>query len=196
MSTQHRHAEPEDTQRTVVDCGLGTPDRLERLWAPYRMDYIALGAQDREQESSAPRDPFIEVPKLSDEDGLIVSRGCNVYCVLNLYPYNPGHMLIVPYRKVSDLEDLTVEESTELMAYAQQAVKVIKQVSSPNAINVGLNLGKAAGGSVADHLHMHIVPRWVGDANFMTVIDSTKVLPQRLKDTRALFAEAWKDLSC
>ena len=196
MSTQHRHAEPEDTQRTVVDCGLGTPDRLERLWAPYRMDYIALGAQDRKQESSAPRDPFIEVPKLSDEDGLIVSRGRNVYCVLNLYPYNPGHMLIVPYRKVSDLEDLTVEESTELMAYAQQAVKVIKQVSSPNAINVGLNLGKAAGGSVADHLHMHIVPRWVGDANFMTVIDSTKVLPQRLRDTRALFAEAWKDLSC
>ena len=105
-------------------------------------------------------------------------------------------MLIIPYRKVSDLEDLTVEESTELMAYAQQAVKVIKQVSSPNAINVGLNLGKAAGGSVADHLHMHIVPRWVGDANFMTVIDSTKVLPQRLRDTRALFAEAWKDLSC
>lgn len=196
MSTQHRHAEPEDTQHTVVDCGLGAPDRLERLWAPYRMDYIALGAQDREQESSAPRDPFIEVPKLSDEDGLIVSRGRNVYCVLNLYPYNPGHMLIVPYRKVSDLEDLTVEESTELMAYAQQAVKVIKQVSSPNAINVGLNLGKAAGGSVADHLHMHIVPRWVGDANFMTVIDSTKVLPQRLRDTRALFAEAWKDLSC
>ena len=196
MSTQHRHAEPEDTQRTVVDCGLGTPDRLERLWAPYRMDYIALGAQDREQEPPAPRDPFIEVPKLSDEDGLIVSRGRNVYCVLNLYPYNPGHMLIIPYRKVSDLEDLTVEESTELMAYAQQAVKVIKQVSSPNAINVGLNLGKAAGGSVADHLHMHIVPRWVGDANFMTVIDSTKVLPQRLRDTRALFAEAWKDLSC
>ncbi|MCF1764799.1 HIT family protein [Corynebacterium argentoratense] len=196
MSTQHRHSEPQDPQRTVVDCGLGTPDRLERLWAPYRMDYIAQGAQDRDKESSASRDPFIEVPKLSDEDGLIVARGQHVYCVLNLYPYNPGHMLIVPYRKVSDLEDLSPEESAELMAYAQKAVRVIKQVSNPNAINVGLNLGKAAGGSVADHLHMHIVPRWVGDANFMTVIDSTKVLPQRLRDTRSLFAEAWKDLSC
>ena len=196
MSTQHRHSEPQDPQRTVVDCGLGTPDRLERLWAPYRMDYIAQGAQDRVKESSASRDPFIEVPKLSDEDGLIVARGQHVYCVLNLYPYNPGHMLIVPYRKVSDLEDLSPEESAELMAYAQKAVRVIKQVSNPNAINVGLNLGKAAGGSVADHLHMHIVPRWVGDANFMTVIDSTKVLPQRLRDTRSLFAEAWKDLSC
>ena len=196
MSTQHRHSEPQDPQRTVVDCGLGTPDRLERLWAPYRMDYIAQGAQDRVKESSASRDPFIEVPNLSDEDGLIVARGQHVYCVLNLYPYNPGHMLIVPYRKVSDLEDLSPEESAELMAYAQKAVRVIKQVSNPNAINVGLNLGKAAGGSVADHLHMHIVPRWVGDANFMTVIDSTKVLPQRLRDTRSLFAEAWKDLSC
>lgn len=196
MSTQHRHSEPQDPQRTVVDCGLGTPDRLERLWAPYRMDYIAQGAQDRDKESSASRDPFIEVPNLSDEDGLIVARGQHVYCVLNLYPYNPGHMLIVPYRKVSDLEDLSPEESAELMAYAQKAVRVIKQVSNPNAINVGLNLGKAAGGSVADHLHMHIVPRWVGDANFMTVIDSTKVLPQRLRDTRSLFAEAWKDLSC
>lgn len=196
MSTQHRHSEPQDPQRTVVDCGLGTPDRLERLWAPYRMDYIAQGAQDRDKESSASRDPFIEVPKLSDEDGLIVARGQHVYCVLNLYPYNPGHMLIVPYRKVSDLEDLGPEESAELMAYVQKAVRVIKQVSNPNAINVGLNLGKAAGGSVADHLHMHIVPRWVGDANFMTVIDSTKVLPQRLRDTRSLFAEAWKDLSC
>ena len=195
MSTQHRHSEPQDPQRTVVDCGLGTPDRLERLWAPYRMDYIAQGAQDRDKESSASRDPFIEVPNLSDEDGLIVARGQHVYCVLNLYPYNPGHM-IVPYRKVSDLEDLSPEESAELMAYAQKAVRVIKQVSNPNAVNVGLNLGKAAGGSVADHLHMHIVPRWVGDANFMTVIDSTKVLPQRLRDTRSLFAEAWKDLSC
>lgn len=184
--------------RVYVDSGVGTPDRLERIWAPYRMNYIRTHPRSSETAGGEPdamkREPFIEVPKLSDADGLIVARGRTVYCVLNLYPYNAGHMMVVPFRKERHLEDLTAEESAELMLFVQTAIRTLKSASNPDAVNVGLNLGKASGGSVADHLHVHIVPRWSGDANFMTVIDGTKVLPQTLRQTRALLAGAWGDL--
>lgn len=168
------------------DSGVGQPDRLARLWAPYRMNYIA--------DRTPGEDPFEEIPKGSDEDGLIVARGELVYCLLNLFPYNSGHMMVVPYRRVANLEDLTFEESCELMAFTQRAIRTLKAVSNPQAVNVGLNLGKASGGSIADHLHVHVVPRWAGDANFMTVIGGTKVLPQLLRDTRALLAQAWGEV--
>ncbi len=138
--------------------------------------------------------PFLDIPRMSDEDGLIVARGEHVYAVLNLYPYNPGHTMIVPYRQVADLEDLTPEEASELMAFTQKMIRTIKAVSNPNAFNVGLNLGYAAGGSLSEHLHQHIVPRWMGDANFITIVGETKVMPQLLRDTRALLAEAWQRL--
>ena len=169
---------------TFVDSGAGEPDRLERLWAPYRMAYIAKRSKD----------PFVEAPKGSDEDGLIIARGKTVYALLNLFPYNAGHLMVVPYRKESQLENLTQEESQELMAFAQKAVRVLKRVSRPEAINVGLNLGRASGGSVGDHLHLHVVPRWPGDSNFMTVLDGTKVLPQLLQDTRRVLAEGWREM--
>lgn len=172
-----------------VDTGVGTPDRLERLWAPYRLNYIAKSPRSGEGSGG---DPFLEIPEMSDEDGLIIARGESVYAVCNLYPYNAGHLMIVPYRKVAELEALTEAESSELMRFAQRAVKTLKRVSKPEAINVGLNLGKASGGSVADHLHLHVVPRWAGDANFMTVLSGTKVLPQTLRETRALLAEGWE----
>jgi ATP adenylyltransferase len=111
--------------------------------------------------------------------------------VLNLHPYNPGHLMVLPYRHVADLDALTDEESAELMAMTQQAIRTIRAVSAPQAFNVGLNLGGVAGGSLADHLHQHVVPRWRGDANFITVTGETKVLPQLLRDTRDLLAEAW-----
>ncbi|WP_083709459.1 HIT family protein [Williamsia sterculiae] len=136
--------------------------------------------------------PFLDIPRMSDEDGLIVARGATVYAVLNLYPYNPGHTMIVPYRQVADLEDLTQEESHEVMGFTQHLIRTIKSVSSPHAFNVGLNLGAAAGGSLSEHLHMHVVPRWGGDANFITVVGETKVIPQLLQDTRALLADAWE----
>lgn len=177
-------------QDVYVDQGLGEPDRLERLWAPYRMSYINTRPGGK-QSTTAKRDPFIEVPKISDEDGLIVARGELVYCVLNLYPYNAGHMMVIPFRKEKNLEDLSLAESAELMLFTQTAIKALKQVSNPDAVNVGLNLGKASGGSVGDHLHVHVVPRWSGDANFMTVIDGVKVLPQTLRQTRAMLAQAW-----
>lgn len=135
--------------------------------------------------------PFTDLTSLSDEDALIVARGELVYCVLNLFPYNAGHMMVVPYREVANLEDVTDGEMTELMAFGQEAIRTLKRVSNPHAVNVGFNLGKASGGSVAEHVHMHVVPRWSGDSNFMTVIDGTKVLPQLLRDTRSLLAESW-----
>jgi ATP adenylyltransferase len=100
----------------------------------------------------------------------------------------------VPYRRVADLEDLSVAESAELMVFTQKAIRVMKGVSSPDGFNVGLNLGKSAGGSLAEHLHMHVVPRWSGDANFITVIGDTKVIPQLLRDTRRLLAGEWARL--
>lgn len=167
-----------------IDSGAGTADRLERLWAPYRMDYITRKTED----------PFVDAPAGSDEDGLIIARGEYVYALLNLYPYNAGHLMVVPYRKESELEQLSAAESAELMSFIQRAIRVLKSVSRPEGINVGLNLGRAAGGSVGDHLHVHVVPRWPGDANFMTVLTETKVLPQLLAQTRQLLAQAWEEL--
>ncbi len=173
----------------IVDTGLGDPDRLQRLWTPHRMSYIAEapGAKDKTSE------PFSDIPKMSDEDGLVVARGEQVYAVLNLYPYNPGHTMIVPYRRVAALEDLTLAESAELMAFTQHTLRVIKKVSRPHGFNVGLNLGAAAGGSLSEHLHQHVVPRWGGDANFITVIGGAKVMPQLLRETRVLLASAWDE---
>lgn len=173
-----------------IDQGAGTEDRLQRLWAPYRSRYVAKAASTSDDSS----DPFLEIPKLDDEDGLVIARGETVYAVCNLYPYNAGHLMVVPYRKVADLEALTEAETAELMVFAKRAVRTLKHVSRPEAINVGLNLGRAAGGSVSEHLHLHVVPRWAGDSNFMTVLGGTKVLPQLLRDTRALLAEGWREV--
>jgi ATP adenylyltransferase len=141
--------------------------------------------------SASSTEPFTDIPTLSDEDGLVIARGELVYAVLNLYPYNPGHLMVVPYRRVSELEDLTDAETAELMAFVQRAIRVMKAISQPDGFNVGLNLGKSAGGSLAEHLHMHVVPRWSGDANFITVVGETKVIPQLLRDTRTLLADEW-----
>jgi ATP adenylyltransferase len=182
--------QPEDEDEdTIVDHGAGVPDHLQRLWTPYRMNYIAEVPMNR--DPSAPDQPFSDIPTLSDEDGLVVARGELVYAVLNLYPYNPGHLMVVPYRRVSELEDLTDAESAELMAFTQKAIRVMKTVSRPMGFNVGLNLGKSAGGSLAEHLHMHVVPRWGGDANFITIIGGAKIIPQLLRDTRELLATEW-----
>jgi ATP adenylyltransferase len=188
---EEQTTEPED--RTIVDHGVGEPDHLQRLWTPYRMTYIAE-APVRRDDSSDPQ-PFTDIPTLSDEDGLVVARGELVYVVLNLYPYNPGHLMVVPYRRVSELEDLTEAESAELMAFTQKAIQVIKSVSNPMGFNVGLNLGKVSGGSLAEHLHMHVVPRWVGDSHFITIIGGTKMIPQLLRETRQLLATEWEKQS-
>jgi ATP adenylyltransferase len=135
--------------------------------------------------------PFCRIPDLADREGLVVARGEHVYAVLNKHPYNPGHLMVVPFRHVAELEDLTPEESAGVADLTRRAVEVVKSVAAPHGFNVGLNLGGVAGGSLADHLHQHVVPRWGGDANFMTVVSDTKVIPQLLEQTWELLAGAW-----
>lgn len=176
---------------------MSDPDGLERLWTPHRMTYVR-GDEDAAQPPAhaAPRPacPFCRItrdPATSSDDALVVVRGEAAYAVLNLYPYNPGHLMVLPYRHVADYTDLDDDETDEVTALTKAALRTIRAVSQPHAFNVGLNLGGAAGGSLSGHLHQHVVPRWSGDSNFMTVVAGTKTLPQLLGDTRALLAEAW-----
>jgi len=164
--------------------GPGEPDSLERLWTPHRMAYIKAG--ERSDEC-----PFCVAPHKPDDESLIVARGKVVFAVLNLYPYNPGHLLVCPYRHIADYTDLTDEETVEVAAFTQTAMRMIRTVSAPHGFNVGMNQGSVAGAGIAAHLHQHVVPRWGGDTNFMPVIGRTRVLPQLLTDTRKLFADAW-----
>lgn len=171
------------------------PDRLERLWAPYRMAYVRGEEAETEQDHPGePGCPFcrIAASEPGGEGDLVLARGETAYAVLNLYPYNPGHLMVLPYRHVADYTDLTAAETVEIATLTQRALATIRRVSQPDAFNVGLNLGRAAGGSLADHLHQHVVPRWTGDANFMTVLAETKLLPQLLGDTRDLLAASWQ----
>jgi ATP adenylyltransferase len=170
--------------------GVGTPDGLLRLWTPHRMAYI-LGENKPEGTAAGAGCPFCRIPTLSDEDGLTVRRGETTYAVLNLYPYNPGHLMVVPYRHLADYTDLTDDETAEVALLTRQAMRTVRQVSGADGFNIGLNQGAVAGAGIAGHLHQHVVPRWDGDTNFMPVIGRTRVLPQLLADTRDLLAKAW-----
>jgi ATP adenylyltransferase len=174
---------------------MSDPDGLERLWTPHRMAYVQADADDEPTHAERrPACPFCRItpdPATSCDDELVVVRGETAYAVLNLYPYNPGHLMVIPYRHVADYADLDEKETTEVAELTKQALRTIRAVSQPHAFNVGINLGGAAGGSLSGHLHQHVVPRWSGDANFMTVVGGTKTLPQLLSDTRDLLAEAW-----
>jgi ATP adenylyltransferase len=173
--------------------GAGVPDELERLWTPHRMTYIS-GADRPEGGYEKPAGcPFCRAPGLDSAESLVFARGEHVYAVLNLYPYNPGHLLVCPYRHVADYADLDTGETAELAAFTQTAMRVVRRVSNAHGFNIGMNQGAVAGAGIAAHLHQHVVPRWGGDANFMPVIGRTKVLPQLLGDTRDLLAKAWSD---
>ena len=152
------------------------------------MAYIAAErAQDRHIPTGC---PFCAMREPREAD-LVVHRGSFVFAVLNLHPYNPGHLMVLPYRHIGELEELSADEAAELHDVTTRAVVMLKSVSSPDAFNIGLNLGSAAGGSLSSHLHQHVVPRWAGDANFITVIGQTKTLPQLLEDTARLLSDAW-----
>jgi len=169
--------------------GLGMPDGWQRLWAPHRLDY--LRGENRPLEGNEVKCPFCRIPTLDDQEGLIVHRGATAYVVMNLYPYNPGHLLICAYRHVPDLTDLTEEERNEISALTAHAMATIRKVSGPEGFNLGMNQGAISGAGVAQHIHQHVVPRWSGDANFMPIIGKTKVLPQLLHLTRDEIAAAW-----
>jgi ATP adenylyltransferase len=170
--------------------GAGTPDGLLRLWTPHRMAYI-LGENKPEGTAAGAGCPFCRIPTLSGPDGLVLRRGEAAYAVLNLYPYNPGHLMVVPYRHVADYTDLTDDETADVAVLTKQAMRTVRQVSGADGFNIGLNQGDVAGAGIAAHLHQHVVPRWEGDTNFMPVIGRTRVLPQLLADTRDLLAKAW-----
>jgi ATP adenylyltransferase len=174
---------------------LGQPDGLQRLWTPHRLVYVtgvATPAGGYEQPAGC---PFCHAPQRSDEDGLVLARGRTVYAVLNLYPYNPGHLMVCPYRHVADYPDLTGEETLELAEFTQAAMRAVRHVSGAHGFNLGMNQGAVAGAGIAAHLHQHVVPRWGGDTNFMPVVGQTKVMPQLLADTRALLAKAWAEVA-
>jgi ATP adenylyltransferase len=168
----------------------GEPDGFGRLWTPHRLAYIQGEGKPAHSEAGA-QCPFCRVPTLPDEQALIVARGTLAYAVLNLYPYNSGHLMAVPYRHVADYTDLTADEVAEVASLTQTAMRVIRSVSGPHGFNVGLNQGDVAGAGIAAHLHQHVVPRWGGDTNFMPIIAHTRVLPQLLSETRQLLAAAW-----
>jgi ATP adenylyltransferase len=172
----------------------GEPDGFGRLWTPHRLAYIEGHNKPADAEAGE-QCPFCRAPKRSDEDGLIVHRGQSAYAVLNLYPYSPGHLMAVPYRHVADYTDLTTDESTEIAALTQAAMRTLREVSAPHGFNIGMNQGAVAGAGIAAHLHQHVVPRWGGDTNFMPIIAHTRVLPQLLGDTRQLVADAWRAAS-
>ncbi len=167
----------------------GAPDAFQRLWTPHRMVYI--DGENKPSDASEQECPFCRAPGREDADGLIVHRGETCYVVMNLYPYNPGHLMVCPYRHVSGYCDLTPAETVELAELTQEAIRVLRDVSHPQGFNIGINQGAVAGAGIAAHLHQHVVPRWQGDSNFMPVVGRTKALPQLIEDSRALLAQRW-----
>ena len=167
--------------------GAGERDAFERLWTPHRMAYIKGEGKPATDDEC----PFCRAPGLPDADGLVLARGELVYAVLNLYPYNSGHLMTVPYRHVADYTELTVTECAELAAFTQRAMTAVRAASGAHGFNIGMNQGSIAGAGIAAHLHQHVVPRWGGDTNFMPIVGHTRVLPQLLGDTRTLIAQAW-----
>jgi ATP adenylyltransferase len=170
----------------------GDADGFGRLWTPHRMVYIK-GEGKPAHDEAGDDCPFCSAPGRTDEDALIVARGEFVYAVLNLYPYNSGHLMAVPYRHVADYPDLDEVETAELARFTQRAMQVVRTVMAPHGFNLGINQGPVAGAGIAAHLHQHVVPRWGGDTNFMPIVGMTRVLPELLADARDQLAAAWAE---
>jgi len=150
---------------------------MQQLHAYWRMEYLEIPKED-----GLRKDVFTEIPKVSDDKEVhILCRGDHTYLVLNRFPYNAGHLMVVPYRKVGELKDLNTEERGELMDMLIKGQEILEKALKPQGFNIGINLGDAAGAGIPDHLHFHIVPRWRGDTNFMPVLGNTKVLSESLE---------------
>ena len=149
---------------------------MERLWSPWRLAYVS-GAK------SNTGCVFCDAPRLPPSESLLVHEGSTCYVVLNLYPYNNGHLMVVPYRHTGTLASLTTDELSEVMRLTQRAEIALTEAYQPHGLNVGINLGKPAGAGILDHLHVHLVPRWNGDTNFMTAVGNVRVLPEDLLDS-------------
>lgn len=165
---------------------------LERLWAGWRSSFVTGKASSANIPADAHGTLFERIlASEDDEAAAIIHRGTHVSVILNIYPYGSGHMLVVPNRGVEKLSELSTDESRELWDTVQRAVEVAEAVYSPGGINVGLNQGRAGGASVPDHLHVHVLPRWDADTNFMTAIAETRVLPEPLEESIRKLRSSW-----
>jgi ATP adenylyltransferase len=166
---------------------------LDQLWNGWRAAYVTTGGTAGGVHRHDTTSIFSQIlaSGLPDEETLIVHRGKTCFAILNRFPYATGHTLVLPLREVAELEDLTEQETSELWACVTDGVRALKVAYRPDALNVGINLGEAAGGSVARHLHVHIVPRWSGDSNFMTATAYTRTMPEALPDTWEKVRAAW-----
>jgi len=162
-------------------------DAFQRLWTPHRIAYIERGQEQRAADDCV----FCAAPSRSDEEALIVHRGRAAYVLLNLFPYNPGHLLVVPYRHFPSYEEATDEEVAEIGALTRTAMRALAATSRADGYNIGMNQGAIAGAGIAGHLHQHVVPRWSADTNFFPIVAQTKAMPKLLGDVRAELAAAW-----
>jgi ATP adenylyltransferase len=155
-----------------------------QLWAPWRLEYI----------QSADAEPgCVFCTAQEGEDALVVRRGDHAFALLNRFPYASGHFMVAPYRHVGDFGELTDDEAREIHRLGSEGMRALSELSSPEGYNAGWNLGRVAGAGVVDHVHLHVVPRWPGDTNFMPVLADVKVIPEHLEATRRRLSEAWPD---
>lgn len=162
----------------------GDPDGLERLWTPHRLVYV-------NKADGRTGCPFCVAQERSDEDGLIIHRGEHAFVILNLYPYNSGHLMVCPNRHVSTYDLATPEEVAEIGELTQIAMRVLRDAAGCFGFNLGMNQGEVAGAGVEEHLHQHVVPRWPNDANFFPIVAKTKAMPRLLGEMREILANHW-----
>ncbi len=182
----HETSEFDGIEVEVAADFAGVPDSFQRLWTPHRLVYVKDTTQPDEHTC-----PFCAAPSMDDEKALIVARGKHAFVLLNLFPYNSGHLLVCPYRHVALYDDATEEETAEIASLTQTAMRVLRASSNCDGFNLGMNQGEIAGAGIAAHLHQHIVPRWALDSNFFPIIAQTKALPALLADVRREIAQAW-----
>lgn len=158
---------------------------MDRLWSPWRYSYVSKTSASSECIFC------VKAGESQDEKNLVIFRAEHNYLLLNLYPYTNGHLMVAPYAHIAALEDLPPAAASEMMNLTQRAVRVLKSVYRPQGLNAGLNLGECAGAGVAGHVHMHVLPRWTGDASFMTTIGETRVMPEDLGETHRKLSQAF-----
>ena len=166
----------------------GMEDDFQRLWTPHRLVYLQTGQQPPDDEC-----PFCLGPKKTDDEALIVFRGKTCFVLLNLFPYNAGHLLVCPYRHVDTYDNATEDEVAEIGLLTQQAMRTLRKVSGTHGFNIEMNQGQVAGAGIAGHLHQHIVPRWNHDSNFFPIIAKTKAMPRLLSEVRETIASNWSN---
>jgi ATP adenylyltransferase len=161
---------------------------MDRLWSPWRLTYVTGAGENRACV-------FCEARSAAGPESLLLHQGRGCFVVLNLFPYNSGHLMVVPNRHIASLSESTPDERCEMMDLTRMAEQALTELYRPQGLNVGMNLGRAAGAGIVDHIHIHVVPRWNGDTNFMTVVGETRVLPEEIAQTAARLREVFRRIA-